>query len=109
MCEIDPVTRNVIRIFRHGGGAIFLPPERVAEYATAYAVENVRRQVFETSGGECRNCGKPINWRFHLHEVIPKGKNGEVSITNSIAICAQCHLQTEHGDRAPQWSKNDVE
>jgi 5-methylcytosine-specific restriction endonuclease McrA len=111
MCEIDPVTRDVIRIFKHGGGAIFLPPERIAEYAKAYAVGRIRHQVFEASKGECRNCGRPINWKFHLHEVIPKGKGGEVSLDNSIALCADCHLNQEHKARTPQFqrSKNVVE
>jgi 5-methylcytosine-specific restriction endonuclease McrA len=106
MCEVDPTSKRVIRIFRHPASAIFLPPERVAEYAKAYAVEDVRRQVFDASNSECRNCGRPISWgSMHLHEQIPKSQQGEVSLTNSVALCAPCHLEGEHGNRAPQFTK----
>jgi len=113
MCEIDVGTRYVTRIFKHPGSALFLPPEQVAEFYKGHAVENIRRQVFAASKGECRNCGRPITWvGFHMHEQIPKSQNGEVSIYNSVALCAKCHLQGEHANRAPHFKrgpKNDVE
>lgn len=105
-CEIDPVTRKIIRILKSCGVAIFLKPEQVVELPKGEAVTQVRRQVFDMSHGECRNCGAALNWAsFHMHEQKPKGVGGEVSIWNSVALCADCHLNHEHGKRKPQWTK----
>lgn len=105
LCEIDPQSKKLIRILRHGGTALFLKPEQVVELPKVEAISQIRRQVFEISRGECRNCSRAITWNFHMHEQKPKGRGGEVSVTNSVALCADCHLNQEHGDRKPQWSK----
>jgi 5-methylcytosine-specific restriction endonuclease McrA len=105
MCLIDPVTRNVTRIFKYPGTAAFHLPDYVAEYSKAYAIKNVRRQVFAASKGECRNCGELITWAtMHMHDQQPKGSGGEVSIHNSVGLCADCHLNQEH-KRAPQFTR----
>ena len=103
MCEIHPESKRVIRVFRNDKDALSLPPERVRQFPKKDAVEDLRRQVFELSEGLCRNCGKIINWRFHMHELQHRGRGGEQSLENSIALCADCHLNQEHGDRRPQW------
>ena len=98
--ELDE--KGVARIFRHYSEAIMWAGEtggKVAEYPRRDAVTQIRERVFEASGGTCRDCGKPINWSFHLHEENPRGKGGEISIYNSIAICARCHLVFSHGNR----------
>jgi 5-methylcytosine-specific restriction endonuclease McrA len=72
------------------------------------AVAEVRRQVFERSGGQCEYCGKLINWHFHMHEKIPRGKGGEVSLVNCVALCASCHIGSngEHGKRRPRFGES---
>ena len=106
LCEIEPDTRKIIRILRFGGTALFLKPEQVMEYPKTEAVKLVRQRVYEIARGECRNCGRAITWHgFHMHEQNPKGKGGEVSVYNSVALCADCHLNHEHGNRRPQWSR----
>lgn len=106
LCEINPDTKQVIRIFKYPATAIFLKPECVLELPRQYAVENVRRQVYDVSGGECRNCGALVSWsNFHMHEQTPKSKGGEVSIHNSVALCADCHLNQEHKSRKPQFKR----
>ena len=104
LCEIDPATKKIIRILRRGGAALFLRPEQVIELPKIEAVGQIRKVVFEQSHGECRNCGKCLTWNFHMHEQQPRGAGGEISIWNSVALCAECHLNQEHGNRKPQWS-----
>lgn len=107
LCEIDTTTRKLVRILRYGGTALFLRPEQVIELPKGEAVSQIRRQVFERSGGECNSCSKTITWDgFHMHEVKPRGKGGEVSTYNSIALCADCHIGKggAHANRYPQWS-----
>jgi len=70
------------------------------------AVDAIRRQVYEKSGGRCRDCGAVIGWDFHMHEIVPRGNRGEISTTNSAAICAACHILRDgsaHGNRKPQF------
>lgn len=103
-----------IRIFRTVKAAIQLPVEQVAEFPKAFAVGVIRRKVFERAGctphqsGNCEECGRTIRWYAgdwdsgEMHEVIPRGKGGEVSVHNSIALCRNCHTvdaTSAHGNR----------
>lgn len=40
-----------------------------------------------------------------MHELVSKGKGGEVSLENSIGLCADCHLNTAHGNRRPRFGE----
>lgn len=77
------------------------------------AVGEIRRQVYDRQSGCCLWCGKKTKWdgsiweRFHMHEVVSKGKGGDVSLTNSIGLCPECHLQIAHGDRRPRFGERD--
>ena len=98
--ELDAV--GVVRIFRQYSEAIRYAGDtltKVAEYPKRDAVLQIRERVFKASGGFCRDCGKPITWNFHMHEEQPRGAGGEISIYNSIAICARCHLVFSHRNR----------
>jgi hypothetical protein len=46
---------------------------------------------------------------MHSHEQIPKGNGGEVSLTNNVGICYDCHFNTPeaHGDRKPKFSSGN--
>lgn len=107
LCEIEPESRKIVRILRFGGTALFLRPEQVIELPKVEAVKQVRDRVYELSKGDCRNCAASLSYPngFHMHELKTRGAGGEISIFNSVALCADCHLNQEHGDRKPQWSK----
>src|SRR5258708_3199639 len=71
----------------------------------APAVAAIRHQIFLRSKGACELCGSLVTEKSgHLHEQKTRGKGGEISLANSVFICARTH-QLEHKDRAPQWSK----
>lgn len=126
LCEVDP-DGSPIRIFKFAKHAYQLPVDRYKEFTKAEAVLSIRLKVFARAGctpdcaGTCESCGRSIIWeRGHyssgeLHEVVPKGKTvfngpeGEVSVTNSVAICRSCHTGPEgaHGNRRWQTAKKE--
>ena len=84
----------------------------------AKAVGAIRAQVYERATGdspaggelsECERCGRIIRWEtFEMHETIPKGKHGEVSLSNCEALCHACHQggpDSAHGNRRWHTSK----
>ena len=81
----------------------------------AEAVGSIRRQVFERARNpltglvECENCGRIITWEFgEMHERVPKGNGGEVSLGNCEALCRECHTGSQdsaHGNRRWQTAK----
>jgi hypothetical protein len=42
-----------------------------------------------------------------MHEKVPRGKGGQISLSNSIILCYACHFRNAgaHGKRHPQWKK----
>ncbi len=106
-CEINPDTKRVIRIIKAKGGALMLPPERVAELPRKDAVESIRRQVLERANGICDKCARILTWgTLHMHERIARSAGGEQSLSNAWALCYDCHILGEHGNRAPQWKRS---
>jgi 5-methylcytosine-specific restriction endonuclease McrA len=102
--ELD-ANDQVVRIFR-----TLVESSKAAVWALALrteAVAAIRKQIFKRSGGQCEYCGKFINGKFHLHEKIHRSRGGEISLENSVALCADCHIGPtgEHGSRRPQFSK----
>lgn len=79
------------------------------------AVGAIRAQVYDRSEApegehhECERCGRYITWDwFEMHETIPKGKGGEVSLSNCEALCKACHQtgpDAAHADRRWQSAK----
>jgi hypothetical protein len=114
---VERVNGSVIRIFRgsHSGdwkralaaGTLFTCPK-------FDAVGLIRKQIWQRCGGACEWCGKRITetgllWkRGHMHEQIPKGNGGEISLDNSVMICYTCHFEDDraHGQRRPQFTKS---
>ena len=79
---------------------------RLAEYSASVA--SIRHQVFLRSKGDCEFCASPITEHGgHLHEQVHRGKGGEISLANSIFICATCH-RLAHADRNPRFSKKPL-
>lgn len=102
MVEIDPCTEKVLRIFRADKYAYALEPERIRQLPRAEAVKRIREQVCARANGRCEyGCGRAINWDSgEMHEELPKGKGGEVSLANSYFICPTCHREDERGHRS---------
>ena len=106
------------RIFRDKQWLDF-PSNTVVSMDRSEAVKIIREQVFDRchvyilDAGydfhECERCSKSINWMtMEMHERIPKGKGGEVSLENCEALCHSCHTgspDSAHGNRRWQTSK----
>jgi hypothetical protein len=108
MVEINPTTGEFLRIFKSPKAAFALEPERVVEWPRAEAIARIRHAIFVRSGGKCEyGCGRsfpedgPLKVRMHMHEEIPKGNGGEVSLQNGRGICYYCHFGDDraHGNR----------
>jgi hypothetical protein len=103
-----------IRIFRDKSWR-YLPEDEVQIMDRANAVGAIRAQVFDRSetedgnNNECENCGRYITWKsFEMHESLPKGSGGEVSVENCEALCHKCHTgspDSAHGNRRWQTAK----
>lgn len=92
----------------------FLPEEKTRILSKAKAVGAIRAQVFDRSESEngeheCERCGRLVQWEtFELHETVPKGKHGEVSVANCAALCHNCHTgspDSAHGSRRWKTAK----
>lgn len=112
ICEIDPKTDRIIRIFKVPKRALDLSiqnPELIREYPRSEAIKEIRLQVFARADGKCEYCGRPITWDTgELHEELPRGKGGEYSLANSRAICFRCHREDERGHKSRRlhWGEN---
>lgn len=112
--EIDPKTELPVRILRTNKDALALPAELVRQMAKSVAVGYIRKQVIDRARYKqfilCEFCGATINeFVGEMHEVVPKGKGGEVSLDNSRFICHDCHTgkpDSEHGDRG--WHRQSL-
>jgi hypothetical protein len=109
--EIDPDTRYVVRIFKSQKQMVLQMP--YAECGTTQqmlykvAVWDVRHQCWLRSKGECELCGDTVTEQSgQMHERQHRGKGGEISVANSVFVCAKTHKR-EHRDREPRWSRHD--
>jgi hypothetical protein len=98
-----------VRIFKNPKRALDFPPEQVAEWPRRDATEAIRRQVFARSKGKCEyGCGRTVTWDTgELHEEKPRGKGGEISLSNSVFVCRDCHRNDDraHGNRRLHFGK----
>ena len=105
--QIDPQTDLPIRILKTMKAALDLDPSVVRQMARSVAVGYIRKQVVDRARRGslilCEFCGNVINeFIGEMHEVVPKGNGGEVSVDNSRFICNNCHTgakDSEHGER----------
>ena len=92
-----------IRIFR-GSHASFIPGMIVDTMDYRQAVKEIRHQLFVRSEGYCELCGDIVlESSGHLHEQQHRGKGGEISLANSVFVCAKTHHRA-HADRNPRFS-----
>ena len=74
-------------------------------YPREVAVGIIRHKIFMRSDGYCEFCGALITEQtMHMHEKQHRGKGGEISLSNSVPICATCHRRA-HADRNPRFTK----
>ena len=107
---VEVVDGKIIRIIRPQSDVWKLDADQFDLVSHGHAVSEIRKQVFKRANGECELCGALITEQTgELHEMLPKGNGGEVSIANSKAICHGCHTgrwDSEHGDR--RWNGRKV-
>jgi 5-methylcytosine-specific restriction endonuclease McrA len=96
-----------IRILKSFRAVVYLSGHGVyshtCEMPRKDAVAAIRHQIFLRSQGNCEACGCPVNESTaHMHEKQHRGRGGEISLENSLFICAACH-KWAHRARNPQW------
>ena len=98
---------EAIRIFRnekaaHASGATF------TKMYYRVAVGQVRRKVWLRCKGECELCGSiVVEVGGHMHEQFHRGRGGEISLENSLFICAICHSRA-HSDREVKFTRRTI-
>ena len=111
--ELDPETELPTRIFKCTKKALKADPLYVMKMDRGKAVGMIRIQVIAKAIRQkailCQLCGAVVTETTgEMHEVLPRGKGGEISLDNCIYICYNCHIgkqDSEHGDRRFQTSK----
>jgi 5-methylcytosine-specific restriction endonuclease McrA len=90
-CWVEIRGGKVVRIVNRQ--VLFMDTTPVEEYPRAEAVKQIRKQVFDRTKGACEWCSAPVTEdTMHMHEKLFKSQGGEVSIFNSVGICADCHI-----------------
>ena len=100
-----------VRIFKSFKAATHLVARRIAFSAAqmdrSQAVGIIRHTTFVRSLGDCELCGSPVNEKTgHMHEKLHRGQGGEISVENSIFICAKCHKR-QHRNREPKFTRRN--
>lgn len=100
-----------IRIFRQVKAAVeaALEGREIDIWPRPWAVEVIRQQVIARAQNACDRCGAVVDDDTgEMHETIPKGKGGEVSLDNCEWLCHECHQGREdsaHGDRRTRFGE----
>jgi 5-methylcytosine-specific restriction endonuclease McrA len=102
--QIDSMTQKPVRIFKNSKAA-FASEGLITSMRYSAAVESIRHDLFIRSGGWCELCGDRVSeCSGHMHEQKFRGKGGEISLENSVFICAKTHKDA-HKDRNPQFTR----
>lgn len=102
-----------VRIFRTVKEAMKLPVELVQKWPRGLAIRSIRETIYVRSkdvlgNGRCEFCGQFVTRDSgEMHEKIPRGRGGEISLENSVFICKPCHRGQNgaHGNRRWQTAK----
>lgn len=64
----------------------------------------VRAWILRAAGGVCEMCRRPAPFAdaegvpfLEVHHVIPLATGGEDTVTNTVALCPNCHRELHHG------------
>jgi HNH endonuclease len=94
---------TITRIYNNLKEAVLDGCEDPKQFLKKDAVFAIRHLVYNRSKGLCEYCGATLTWNTsEMHEKVPKGKGGEVSISNCVMLCHACHQgrnNSEHGNR----------
>lgn len=106
MCWVEFDNDRIIRIFRNRKAAAdSISPIAPANVTYAFAVKCIRFELWLRCGGFCELCGELVTQSSgQMHEQKWRGKGGEISLENSVFICAKTH-KLEHKDRSPQFTR----
>jgi hypothetical protein len=81
----------------------------VVEMDRALAVGSIREQVRRGANDCCERCGKVLTEvTGEMHETLPKGNGGEVSLANCEWLCHRCHQgdkDSAHGNRRTRFGE----
>jgi 5-methylcytosine-specific restriction endonuclease McrA len=103
LVEVEENTNRILRIIRDKHEpfrAMYVDIMRRND-----AVAAIRHQLFIRSKGFCDTCSAVVTeGSGHMHEQKSRGKGGEISLENSIFICASCHKYW-HRERNPHFSR----
>lgn len=68
----------------------------------------IRHEIYVRQKGRCIMCDIFLTEsQFHMHEKQHRGKGGKISLDNSEGLCYFCHIEVEHGDRKPKFTKGE--
>lgn len=96
---------RVERIFKSKNAAYASGDPYIVSMKRSEAVRSIRNQIFYRSKGFCELCGDIVTlYSGHMHEQKWRGRGGEISLENSVFICAKTH-KLEHKDRSPQFTR----
>lgn len=118
--QIDPDTQLAVRIFKNRKSMVNGTVFEATLYGSSVfklmdrglAVSQIRRQVWNRQEGLCARCPETIRWNsMHMHEVVPKGQGGEVSLQNCEGLCYACHLGPSgaHPEKQVMFTKRTEE
>jgi predicted HNH restriction endonuclease len=70
-------------------------------------------EVLERANGHCEYCNKPAPFSkdtdgqgyLEVHHIIPLADNGEDTVNNAVALCANCHRQAHYGKKTFDFDK----
>ena len=101
---VEKIDGRIVRIFRGTHGVNFtqaLAEDRVFTCPRLDAVREIWDTIFTRSAGKCEYCSHPITrsgWtKGEMHEEVPRGTGGEISVFNSKMICRDCHRNDPRG------------
>lgn len=75
--------------------------------------QQIRIAIYKRQDGKCCDCGEQLTLAgMHCHERIFRSKGGQMSLENSIGLCASCHEfgpNARHANRRPRFSKKELD
>jgi len=84
------------------------PPANSSSVVQYVRDELVRRWVLSASNGYCESCGCPAPFNdvdgqpyLEVHHVRRLSDGGSDTVSNTVALCPNCHRQLHHGIDAP--------
>jgi hypothetical protein len=104
MAHVELQDGRVHRIFRSGKAwaVAGVLGRTISVMPRVDAIRQIRRTLWARCN-ECAWCGEVVDWNAcQMHEIVPRGKGGDISMENSIILCYDCHQGREdsaHGNR----------